>query len=60
MSPTVHTVYRVMLCSGECCEWEYLGPDRHDVAWWEDKASGRVFNEGSLMYAWQILEPIDR
>lgn len=57
MTLTLRAVYRVMPCSGECREWEYLGMDGRCVVWWRDKASGRAFNEGSAMYAWQILEP---
>jgi hypothetical protein len=45
-----------MLCSGECLEWLYLGPDSRSVSWWQDVSSGRIFNEDSMMYSWQILE----
>lgn len=53
---TVRETYRVMLCSGECREWLYLGPDGRSVSWWQDVSSGQVFNEDSIMYSWQILE----
>ena len=50
-----HQVYRVRLCSGECCQWEYLGIDELAIIWWKDLESGRVFNEGNLMYVWDII-----
>jgi hypothetical protein len=51
----LHGTYRVLLCSGECLLWEYLGTDSRTVAWWQDASSGRVFSEDSLMYAWQLV-----
>ena len=47
--------YRIELCSGERRCWQYLGPDGRGQTWWRDTETGLDFNEGSLMYAWQIL-----
>lgn len=55
MKLELHATYRVMLCSGECQQWTYLGRDSRCGAWWQERASGRVFAESGLMYAWRIL-----
>ena len=52
-------IYEVELCSGERCRWQYLGADENGAIWWRDDASGREFNEGSLMYAWKIVAPVN-
>lgn len=52
--------YLVRFCSGECCDWVFLGTDSRSVAWWQGVASGRIFNEGSVMYAWEVLGTADQ
>lgn len=51
--------YLIELCSGERRYWRYLGPDSRALIWWRDAETGKEFNEGSLMYAWQILRQAD-
>lgn len=48
-------VYIVELCSGERRRWRFLGADARGVACWRDEETGRVFSEGSVMYAWSIV-----
>jgi hypothetical protein len=47
--------YVVELCSGERRCWRCLGTDARGLVWWRDEESGAEFNEGSLMYAWQLV-----
>lgn len=47
-------VYEIELCCGELARWRYLGPDSRSQVWWRDLATGKEFNEASLMYAWQV------
>lgn len=56
VQPVRNEVYVIELCSGERRRWQYLGPDGRGVDWWKDVESGQEFHEGSLMYAWQIVE----
>lgn len=53
--PESQQVYLIELCSGEQRRWRYLGTDARGTPWWRDEENGLEFNEGSLMYAWQIV-----
>lgn len=53
--PVAGEVYVIELCSGEQRRWRYLGADPGSHIWWRDLETGHEFNEGSLMYAWQIV-----
>lgn len=55
-APRAGRCYLVELCSGELRRWRCLGTDARGQAWWRDEESGVEFNEGSLMYAWQIVD----
>ncbi len=58
MNLELHETYRIQYCSGECVLWEYLGTDQRTVPWWQEVSSGRVFNEDSVIYAWQLIEKV--
>ncbi len=52
-------VYLVELCSGEQCHWQYLGPFGPENRRWWDIETAREFSEGSLLYAWKIIERVE-
>ncbi|MBU3656479.1 MAG: hypothetical protein FGM35_00410 [Rhodocyclaceae bacterium] len=52
----INAVYSIQLCSGEVRLWKYLGEGKGGRVWWNDQDSGTIFNEESILYAWQILE----
>lgn len=58
-APAANRTYLIELCSGEQRRWRCLGADARGQVWWRDVDSGQEFNEGSLMYAWQIVGPED-
>ncbi len=39
--------------------WREIGPDARGAVWWRDLETEMEFNEGSLMYAWMIVERVD-
>ena len=57
--PEIDAIYLIELCSGEQRRWRYLGQDRQGAAWWRDLETSLEFNEGSLMYAWSIVERLE-
>ena len=57
MTPQPEQIYLIELCSGERRRWRYRGSDARGAHWWRDMESGQEFNEASLMYAWQIIQP---
>ncbi len=57
-APEPLAVYVIELCSGERCQWRYLGLDGDREPRWRDLASGRTFTEASLMYAWKIVAQV--
>jgi len=59
IKPEVDATYLIELCSGEQRRWRYLGQDKKGSAWWRDLETSLEFNEGSLMYAWQIVERLE-
>ena len=59
IKPEVDITYLIELCSGEQRRWRFLGQDRQGVTWWRDLETSLEFNEGSLMYAWSIVERLD-
>lgn len=58
-TPESGRTYLIELCSGERRRWRCLGADARSLTWWRDLESGQEFNEGSLMYAWQIVQAAD-
>jgi hypothetical protein len=59
IKPEADATYVIKLCSGEQRRWRFLGQDRQGAAWWRDLETSLEFNEGSLMYAWQIVERLE-
>jgi hypothetical protein len=59
IKPEFDATYLIELCSGEQRRWRFLGQDSKGVAWWRDLETSLEFNEGSLMYAWSIVERLD-
>lgn len=56
ITPALDGTYLIELCSGEQRRWRYLGQDARGSVWWRDLETALEFNEGSLMYAWSIIE----
>ncbi len=59
IQPEINVVYSIRLCSGEFRLWKYLGAGGGQRVWWNDLSTGAVFNEDSIMYAWDIVEAAD-
>lgn len=59
ITPAPDTTYPIELCSGEQRRWRYLGPDARGTVWWRDLETKMEFSEGSVMYAWSIVERVD-
>lgn len=59
ITPELHEIYEIELCSGERRLWQYHGTDRHGGIWWSDVETGREFSESNLMYSWQIITKRD-
>lgn len=51
----INQAYSIALCSGEIRQWRYLGVGPMEDVWWMDTATGQVFNESGIMYAWSLL-----
>lgn len=56
IAPEAGAAYLIALCSGEQRRWRYLGPDARGAIWWRDIETLMEFSEGSVMYAWSIVE----
>ena len=52
-------VYLVELCSGEQRHWQYLGPFGSENQRWWDIETAREFGEGSVLYAWKIIQRVE-
>ncbi|HLO64139.1 MAG TPA: hypothetical protein VK165_14370 [Azonexus sp.] len=52
-------LYLVELCSGEQRHWQYLGPFGLESQRWWDIETEREFSEGSVLYAWKIIQRIE-
>ena len=59
ITPEADTTYLIELCSGEQRRWHCLGPDARAAVWWRDLETKMEFSEGSVMYAWSIVERVD-
>jgi hypothetical protein len=59
ITPEADTTYLIELCSGEQRRWHCLGPDARGAVWWRDLETKMEFSEGSVMYAWSIVERVD-
>jgi hypothetical protein len=59
ITPEADTTYLIELCSREQRRWHCLGPDARGAFWWRDLETKMEFSEGSLMYAWAIVERVD-
>lgn len=55
MNLEINRIYVIRLCSGEITRWRYLGEGAGERVWWTDVTTGTIFNEGSILYAWQIV-----
>lgn len=51
----INHTYSIRLCSGETRAWKYLGEGAGGRVWWCDISTGVVFNEASILYAWEML-----
>jgi len=54
ISLEINKIYDIELCSGEIRYWRYLGVGSREEIWWMDTATGQVFNESGIMYAWKL------
>ena len=54
-SLTVNNIYSIRICSGEQKVWRYLGVGEGGRVWWCDSSTGIVFNEESILYAWEVV-----
>lgn len=52
---TVNSIYSIRICSGEQKVWRYLGVGEGGRVWWCDSSTGIVFNEESILYAWEVV-----
>ena len=51
----INRIYSIRLCSGEMRAWKYLGEGSGKRIWWCDSSTGIVFNEESILYAWEVV-----
>lgn len=59
-SMLVNRIYSIKLCSGEVRTWKYLGEGSGGRVWWCDSATGSVFHEDSILYAWEIIDEFNQ